>query len=178
MRRYAAHTLAALAALALLAGCGSSSNNSTTASTSTSASSSSSAYGGGSTSTQAQTQTAVATVKTAKVKLGTIVVDGSGHTLYLFEKDQNGTSACTGACAKVWSPLTTGAAPQSGGGAQSAMLGTIKRPDGTMQVTYAGHPLYHYDDDHKPGQAEGQGEKAFGASWYVVAPSGKKIDES
>jgi predicted lipoprotein with Yx(FWY)xxD motif len=51
-----------------------------------------------------------------------------------------------------------------------------KRKDGTLQATYGGHPLYHYDDDHKPGQTVGQGSKAFGASWYVVAPSGKTID--
>jgi predicted lipoprotein with Yx(FWY)xxD motif len=175
MRRYAAHTLAALAALALLAGCGSSSKK--PASTSSASSSSSSAYGGG---TSAQTQTAAAaTVKTGKVKLGTIVVDGSGHTLYLFEGDKGTTSTCNDACAKVWAPLTTGAAPQAGGdGIDASLLGTTKRADGTMQVTYASHPLYHYDDDHNPGQAEGQGEKAFGADWYVLAPSGKKIDES
>jgi predicted lipoprotein with Yx(FWY)xxD motif len=111
-------------------------------------------------------------------KLGRFVVDGKGLTLYLFEKDKNGKSACYASCAKVWAPLITSGKPSAGAGVSASKIGTTKRTDGTLQATYGGHPLYHYDDDHKPGQTVGQGSKAFGASWYVVAPSGKKIDKS
>lgn len=111
-------------------------------------------------------------------KLGKFVVDGKGLTLYLFEKDKHGKSSCSGTCAKVWAPLLTSGKPTAGTGIVAARIGTTKRVDGSMQVTYGGHPLYHYDDDHKPGQTEGQGSNAFGAGWYVVAASGKKIDKS
>jgi predicted lipoprotein with Yx(FWY)xxD motif len=111
-------------------------------------------------------------------KLGRYIVDGKGLTLYLFEKDKGGKSACYGSCAKVWAPLLTSGKPAAGAGVTASKVGTIKRTNGTLQATYNGHPLYHYDDDHKPGQAEGEGSKAFGASWYVLAPSGKKIDKS
>ena len=111
-------------------------------------------------------------------KLGHYIVDGRGMTLYLFEKDKNGKSACYGACAQVWAPLITSGKPVVGSGAVASKIGTTKRRDGTLQATYGGHPLYHYDDDHKPGQTAGEGVKEFGAEWYVLAPSGKKIDKS
>ena len=60
----------------------------------------------------------------------------------------------------------------------SADLGTIKRPDGTVQVTYKGHPLYLYIKDKDDGDAYGQGINSFGAGWYALAPSGKKLDLS
>ena len=113
-----------------------------------------------------------------KGKLGRYVVDGKGFTLYLFEKDKGGKSSCYSSCAKVWAPLLTSAKPTAGSGVTASKIGTTKRKDGSLQATYGGHPLYHYDDDHKPGQTKGQGSKAFGAEWYVVAPSGKKIDKS
>jgi predicted lipoprotein with Yx(FWY)xxD motif len=110
--------------------------------------------------------------------LGRFIVDARGMTLYLFEKDRGGKSACSGSCAKVWAPyLTTGKAT-AGSGVTASRIGTTKRTDGTTQVTYGAHPLYHFAGDHRPGQTAGQGSKAFGASWYVVAPSGKKIDKS
>src|SRR3954452_10957462 len=111
-------------------------------------------------------------------KLGRHIVDGKGFTLYLFEKDKGGKSSCYGTCAKVWAPLMTSAKPSAGAGAVASKIGTTRRKGGRLQATYRGHPLYHYDDDHKPGQTEGEGSKAFGAEWYVLAPSGKKIDKS
>ena len=111
-------------------------------------------------------------------KLGRFVVDSHQMTLYLFEKDKRGKSACSGACAKVWAPLLTSGKPSAGHGISAAKLGTTTRSDGTKQVTYNGHPLYHYDDDKKPGQTEGQGSKAFGAEWYVLNAKGNKIDKS
>jgi predicted lipoprotein with Yx(FWY)xxD motif len=119
-----------------------------------------------------------AKVEIRKGKLGRFIVNGKGLTLYLFEKDKGGKSACYGSCAKVWPPLITSGKPSAGAGVVASKLGTTKRKDGKLQVTYGGHPLYRYDDDHRAGQTEGQGEKLFGAEWYVVAPSGKKIDES
>jgi len=105
-------------------------------------------------------------------------VGGGGRALYLFEADKNGTSACTGACAAAWPPDTVTGAPQAGSGVSQALLGTIKRADGTTQVTYHGHPLYYFSADTSAGTARGQGSKAFGAGWYVVSASGSKIDTS
>ncbi|MEA2217923.1 MAG: hypothetical protein QOJ35_549 [Solirubrobacteraceae bacterium] len=119
-----------------------------------------------------------ATVHTRHAKLGTYVVDAKGMTLYLFEKDKTKKSSCYGACAKVWAPLTVMGKPTTGSGLKASLLSTTTRTGGAKQVTYGGHPLYHYDDDHKAGQMKGQGSTEFGAKWYVVAPSGKKIDPS
>jgi predicted lipoprotein with Yx(FWY)xxD motif len=119
-----------------------------------------------------------ATVKARSTKLGKIVVNGSSHTLYLFEKDKNGKSKCSGACAQNWPPLLTKGKPKAGTGAQASKLGTTKRADGTTQVTYGGHPLYTFvADKNKPGSTKGQGLDAFGAEWYVVGPNGKKVEK-
>lgn len=109
-------------------------------------------------------------------KLGKFLVNGSGQTLYLFDKDKNGKSACSGACAKNWPPLT--GTPTAGSGVSASKLGTVKRSDGKTEVTYNRHPLYTLAGDSGAGQTNGQGLKAFGAGWYVVAPSGNKIDKS
>jgi predicted lipoprotein with Yx(FWY)xxD motif len=114
-----------------------------------------------------------ATVKTGTTSLGRIVVDGKSHTLYLFQKDRHGKSACSGACAQNWPPLLTKGAPKAGAGAKSSLLGTTKRSDGTTQVTYNKHPLYTFvADNGKPGSIAGQGVDAFGARWYVVTAKG------
>ncbi|MGZ4664117.1 MAG: COG4315 family predicted lipoprotein [Frankiaceae bacterium] len=121
---------------------------------------------------------AVATVTTSNGSLGTFLTAGDGRTLYLFEKDTSATSTCTGACAVNWPPLVTTGAPQAAGQAQAGMLATSPRPDGTTQVTYAGHPMYLFAGDKAPGSTLGQGINAFGAEWYVVAPSGQKIEST
>jgi predicted lipoprotein with Yx(FWY)xxD motif len=118
-----------------------------------------------------------ATVMTWHTSLGTVLVDGQGRTLYLFEKDKPGGSSCDGACASVWPPLTTRGKTVARGDATAAKLGTVKRADGTTEVTYAGHPLYTYAGDAHPGDLKGQGLDQFGAEWHVLAPSGDKIDE-
>ena len=97
-------------------------------------------------------------------------------TVYLFEADKGSKSSCTGACAAAWPPVTGN--PKAGAGAMAGDLGTITRPDGTKQVTYKGHPLYLYAKDGDAGDAYGEGLKQFGAGWYVLAPSGKKVDLS
>jgi predicted lipoprotein with Yx(FWY)xxD motif len=116
-------------------------------------------------------------IATAQNPAGQILTDAKGHALYLFEADKSSTSTCTGGCAKEWPPLTTTGAPDVGAGVNSALVATSPRPDGTMQVTYNGHPLYFYDDDHDPGMTKGQGENSFGAKWYLLTPAGLKIDD-
>ena len=109
-------------------------------------------------------------------KLGKVLVDKSGNTLYLFEKDTAGKSACTGACAINWPPLSAAGKPVAGEGADAAAIGTITRSDGKTQVTYHGHPLYRYTGDSRAGDAVGQGLNAFGAEWYVVAKGGNAVE--
>jgi predicted lipoprotein with Yx(FWY)xxD motif len=115
-------------------------------------------------------------ITTAQNALGTILTDTHGRAVYLFEADKGPTSTCTGGCAQAWPPLTTKGAPVAGAGVNAALLTTSPRPDGTTQLTYNGHPLYYYDDDHGPGTTAGQGENAFGAKWYLLTPAGLKID--
>jgi predicted lipoprotein with Yx(FWY)xxD motif len=117
-----------------------------------------------------------ARVSAAGSSLGKIIVDGHGRTLYLFEKDQRGRSACSGSCAMYWPPLITRGKPIAGRGLKSSLLGTIRRANGARQVTYAGHPLYRYALDTKAGQTNGEGLQDFGAGWDALSPAGKKIE--
>ena len=117
-----------------------------------------------------------AKVSTAHTGLGRVVVDARGRTLYLFEKDKRHHSACSGICATYWPPLLTKGKPVAAGGAKQSLLGTVRRANGSKQVTYAGHPLYRYAEDMKRGQTRGEGSQNFGAGWYVLSPAGKKID--
>jgi predicted lipoprotein with Yx(FWY)xxD motif len=116
------------------------------------------------------------TVSTAKTGLGKVIVNSRGRTLYLFEKDKRHRSACSGACASYWPPLIAHGKPIATGGAKQSLIGTIKRANGTRQVTYAGHPVYTYVLDIKRGQTKGEGSTLFGAGWDALAPSGKKIE--
>ena len=118
-----------------------------------------------------------ATVKTRSGKLGTYLVDAKGKSLYLFEKDKTKKSTCSGECAVAWPPLLTSGKPKAAGSAKASLLGTTKRSDGKTQVTYKGHPLYYFVNDKKAGDTKGQGIDGFGAEWYVLGASGKKIDE-
>ncbi|WP_241995503.1 hypothetical protein [Kribbella sp. VKM Ac-2568] len=111
-----------------------------------------------------------------KSNLGSILVDGSGRTLYLFEKDKGSTSSCYGTCATAWPPYTTTGSPQAGGGVQGPLLGTTKRTDGTTEVTYHGHPLYYFAGDSKPGDTNGQKVNEFGAEWFVLSPAGTEVN--
>jgi predicted lipoprotein with Yx(FWY)xxD motif len=123
------------------------------------------------------TSTAAATLGVGATDLGKILAGPNGHTLYLFEKDKGGQSACNGACAGVWPPFTTSGQPKASGGVDSAKTTTTKRADGKQQVVYGGHPLYYYAADAKAGDTKGQGLEQFGAEWYVVSPAGQKVEE-
>lgn len=110
--------------------------------------------------------------------LGKVIVDAEGMTLYDFHKDKGTTSSCYGACAEAWPPLLTEGAPKATGGAEASLLGTTKRKDGTVQVTYNGHPLYGFEGDQKPGETNGNDIDGFGAQWYALEPDGEEPGDS
>jgi predicted lipoprotein with Yx(FWY)xxD motif len=114
-------------------------------------------------------------ISAAKGPDGTYLTGSGGRALYLWVADTHGKSVCSGACAKVWPPVLTSAAPTAGSGVLGSDLGTTTRSDGKKQVTYKGHPLYYYITDTAPGQLTGQGSNSFGAKWWLVAPSGSAI---
>jgi predicted lipoprotein with Yx(FWY)xxD motif len=116
-----------------------------------------------------------ATLGVASSSLGSILVNSTGRTLYLFKADVGAKSPCTGAGATAWPPLLATAKPTAGTGLTASKLATITRSDGTQQVTYNGHPVYLFIKDKKPGQTTGQGVTAFGAAWYALTPAGSQI---
>lgn len=151
MRHLLKLSVPTLAACLLLAACGSSKSSSTTPSSATQAGSS------------------TATVKTASSSLGTVLVNAQGMTLYHLSGEQNGKFICTStACTGIWHPLTVSAGSTPSGEVSS--LSTVKRPDGTTQVTYKGTPLYTFASDQQPGETKGQGVKDVG-TWSVVTTS-------
>ena len=159
----------ALAAAALLAGCGSSKSTTSTATNAPAA-----ATTPATTSAASSTQPSGGVlIVTKPSRLGTIIAAGPKHlTAYMFAADSGGASACTGACATAWPPVTTSGAPHAVGSVVAASLGTITRSDGTTQVTYKGHPLYFFEKDGDSGDAYGQDVNAFGASWYALGADG------
>jgi predicted lipoprotein with Yx(FWY)xxD motif len=134
-----------------------------------------SSYGAGQTTSSGPAQAAVVDLRVSSV--GQTLVDGQGHTLYLFEADKAGKSECNGGCTAAWPPYLGASTPQAGSGVTATLLSTITRDDGGKQVTYAGHPLYRYAGDNQPGDITGQGLDQFGAKWYVLGPDGSKIDD-
>lgn len=156
-----------LLGLIALAGCGSS--NSTTASNSTEAAT---------TSTSASSGGGAGTIDVAdNPKLGQVLVDSQGNTVYMFEKDESDESYCNGSCAKVWPPVTANGQPKAGSGVSASKLTTLKRDDGSTQVVFDGHPLYTYVKDEDTEDAYGNGLDQFGAEWYGLHPSGEKTEE-
>jgi predicted lipoprotein with Yx(FWY)xxD motif len=115
------------------------------------------------------------TVSLHQTKLGMILVDSRGHTLYLFAKDRNDKSACTVSCAKFWPPLLARGKPTAGTGVKASLLGTTRRSNGSLQVTYNRHPLYTFALDTRAGATNGEGNLAFGAKWYAVSARGTAI---
>jgi predicted lipoprotein with Yx(FWY)xxD motif len=114
-------------------------------------------------------------INLARSPVGRILVDSKGITLYDFVKDKGGMSACYGACAALWPPVLTKGKPIAGPGLKKSLLGTTKRSDGKLEVTYGGHPLYYFVTDRKPGQTTGQGVDQFGGPWWVISAAGKEI---
>jgi predicted lipoprotein with Yx(FWY)xxD motif len=133
-------------------------------------------YGSAGTQTTPAAATPAAEVGTRASGLGRILVDARGRTLYLFARDMGVSSTCDGACAAAWPPLITMGRPQAGPGALPGELGTTRRADGTLEVTYNRHPLYLYAGDAATGDVTRQGLDQFGAKWYVLSPTGAKVD--
>jgi predicted lipoprotein with Yx(FWY)xxD motif len=163
--RKALVALLAPAAL-LVAACGSSSSSSTSSTASAAASSSSAPAASG----------LVITTRTVP-GVGSVLVNGQGRTLYIFEPDHDKKVTCVGACASVWPPLKTaaGAKPTVSGGLSASMVSSDPDPSGGQVVTYAGWPLYLYVGDPSAGSDHGQGLNSSGGLWYVISPAGKVV---
>jgi predicted lipoprotein with Yx(FWY)xxD motif len=122
--------------------------------------------------------TAGVRISTRKLpKLGTVLVNSKGRTLYMFVRDKRKKVTCVGSCAAAWPPvkLAKGSKPVAAGKAKAALLGSDKDPAGGRVVTYNKWPLYTYVGDTAPGQAKGQALNLNGGLWYVLSPSGKVI---
>lgn len=109
--------------------------------------------------------------------LGRVLVDAHGKTLYLWAHDRSAKSTCYGDCAEYWPPLLTHGKPVAAAGAKASLLGTTHRSDGRIQVTYAGHPLYYFVQDHKAGQTTGEGLTGFGGRWDPVSAAGAPVQK-
>ena len=116
-----------------------------------------------------------ALVKVGPSNLGRVLVDAHGKTLYIWAHDKGINSSCYGDCAEYWPPLLSRGKPVAGSGAQAALMGTSRRSDGRIQVTYAGHPLYCFVQDRKPGQTSGEGLTGFGGRWDPVSSAGAAV---
>ncbi|TME23686.1 MAG: hypothetical protein E6I67_02425 [Chloroflexi bacterium] len=140
---------------------------------------------GGATSSPSSASTADSSVHHAALdvqssRFGQILVDGQGRALYLFAADKSKDSTCYEACATAWPPMLAdkGATIDAMHGVTASLSGTSTRKDGTVQVTYNGHPLYYFENDKKPGEINCQAVVNFGAAWYVVDPNGNAITKS
>ena len=114
------------------------------------------------------------TLSLHKTKYGNVIFDGHDRALYTFGRDQGRASTCYGSCAQTWPPFVTNSKPQAASGVRGGLIGTTRRKDGRLQVTYGGHPLYYYNADNK-GQAKCQGVNNAGGIWLVVSPSGSPV---
>jgi predicted lipoprotein with Yx(FWY)xxD motif len=110
-------------------------------------------------------------VTTADSDYGPMLFDERGQAIYLFDRETAGRPDCYGDCAAAWPPVLTTGTPQAAGAVRADLLGTVARDDGSMQVTYAGHPLYYYAHE-APGQVLCHDVVDFGGRWLVVTPEG------
>jgi predicted lipoprotein with Yx(FWY)xxD motif len=109
-----------------------------------------------------------------KTPYGKVLFDGKSRALYLFGRDKTSKSTCYGSCAKAWPPYIVTHKPRGGAGVKTSLIGTTRRKDGKLQVTYGGHPVYRYQGDPK-GKANCQGVNNSGGVWLVVSPTGKAV---
>jgi predicted lipoprotein with Yx(FWY)xxD motif len=108
-------------------------------------------------------------------RFGRVLFDGKGFALYAFTRDPKGKSACRGACAAAWPPYLVAKAARPGAGTRARLLGTTRRADGRLQVTYADRPLYYYVGERSPGQILCQNVEEFGGLWLVARPNGTLV---
>ncbi|HEV3323191.1 MAG TPA: hypothetical protein VG147_13500 [Solirubrobacteraceae bacterium] len=167
MRHLLKLSIPAIAASLLIAACGSSSSSKTT---------SSAASTQPAAQTSSSSSSSAVVVKSASSSLGTILVDSQGMTLYHLSGEQGGKFICAStACLGVWHPLIASAGSEPSG--EVGSLGTVKRPEGTMQVTYKGTPLYTFTGDQQPGETKGQGIKDVG-TWSVITTGSSSTPSS
>ena len=114
------------------------------------------------------------TVRAVKSQYGTILANGAGKAFYLFDRERSSTSECYGGCAAAWPPVLTNARPVAGRGVRRGLIGTTRRRDGRLQVTYRGRPMYYYVAD-APGRVLCQDVVEFGGRWLVVQPDGRPV---
>ncbi len=169
--------LLAVIGAVVIAGCGGGSSSSSSSEPSTTESESASATTGneaGAPSSEAESGgSGEATIASAEVGgVGTVLVDSEGMTVYLFTPDKGTESTCYGGCEAAWPPVVAEGKPTAGEGATSSALGTTKRKDGTMQVTYEGHPVYTFSGDSSPGEANGQEDDG---TWFVLNEAGEAV---
>lgn len=120
--------------------------------------------------------TVLLTIKNSD-KYGRYIADNQGRSLYLSMADSAiDTSTCTDQCAKVWPPLTSSRIPEISDNLQSDLVGSLRRANGKMQVTYGGWPLYYYINDENPGDTKGQDVIGSGVKWYLISPEGNKVE--
>jgi predicted lipoprotein with Yx(FWY)xxD motif len=140
-----------------------------------------SSYGGSPAAQPSASKAAAASgaaVATGQTDVGTVLVDGTGKTLYAFAADSKDHSNCSGSCAQYWPPVTVAKGSPTAAKGVSATLGTTTRTDGSMQLTVDGWPMYTYAGDAKAGDATGQGKNLSGGLWWVVDPSGQWVKKS
>lgn len=133
------------------------------------------AAGGAGNTAAATPRHAATTVDLHRGAGGSYLTDSQGRALYLFTADSAHRSRCAGSCLAVWPPLTTAAGVSAGAGVAASSLSTIPAGGGKRQVEYSGHPLYLFAGDHGAGSTSGQGSRDFGASWWLVSPSGAEL---
>jgi predicted lipoprotein with Yx(FWY)xxD motif len=127
------------------------------------------------TAAAASAASAKATVRVGSTELGSVLVTSKGRTLYVWAHDKGRKSTCSGRCAEFWPPLITSGKPRAGAGVRASLLGTSRRADGRMQVTYHGHPLYTFIMDKQAGDTNGEGLTGFGGRWDPVSTAGRAV---
>jgi predicted lipoprotein with Yx(FWY)xxD motif len=133
------------------------------------------AFAASDTAGRAEAASARATLTARDSAFGRILFDGRGFALYAFTADPRGRSVCIGDCARAWPPYIVSGRLRAGTGVRGSLLGTIRRADGTRQLTYNGRALYYYVGDRRPGQVLCQDVFEFGGLWLVVRPSGRLV---
>ena len=118
------------------------------------------------------------TIKLGKTSVGTILTMNNGFTVYEFSRDSRNKDVCQtiSGCAGIWPAVTTKAKPVAARGVNAKLLGSIKLKNGSRQVTYSGHPLYHYSGDFAPRQADYVGVSASGGTWYGIDAKGRRVN--
>jgi predicted lipoprotein with Yx(FWY)xxD motif len=112
-------------------------------------------------------------VKVGDSDFGEMIFDAKDQAIYIFEREPNGEPVCYGECAEAWPPVFTDGEPVAGEGVKASLLGTVKRRDGKLQVTYADQPLYYYAHEG-PGQVLCHNVNLNGGLWWVIGPDGKR----